>query len=116
MIFPGHTNDQWAQRLRIPDTQLRDLYGTRNRILATRLQRTPFFPHRNFYLPKARRDGLNMAQQMCGANDPEALWEIIVFGEGDVLKLFPQKLFLKSVTTVKTFDQAANDAYLGQSE
>ena len=52
-----------------------------------------FFPHRFYFLPKAGPDGLKMARRMCGITNPNALWEIVLYGFGDAVDTFPEELF-----------------------
>ena len=52
-----------------------------------------FFPHKVFHLPKCGPDGLKMASRMCNINNPNQLWEIILYATGPVLREFPDKLF-----------------------
>ncbi len=52
-----------------------------------------FFPHRIYTLPKCGPDGLKMASRMCNVNDPNQLWEIILYATGSVLDEFPDELF-----------------------
>lgn len=52
-----------------------------------------FFPHRILYLPRPGPDGLKASIKMCGIEDPESLWEVLLFAEGSVLEKFPSELF-----------------------
>jgi hypothetical protein len=52
-----------------------------------------FFPHRAYYLPKSGPDGMIMAHRMCGIDDPNACWEIVLYATGSVAAEFPASLY-----------------------
>ena len=56
-------------------------------------KRRHFFPHRLYHLPKCGPDGMKLAGRMCGIEDPEAMWEIVLYAEPEVLAEFPPDLF-----------------------
>ena len=56
-------------------------------------RRQRFFPHRIYRLPKCGPDGFNLAQRMCGKDDPERMREIVLYAEPPVLTEFPPDLF-----------------------
>jgi len=51
------------------------------------------FPHSVFYLPKCGPDGMKLAQRMIGQNDPNKLWEVVLYAISPVLDEFPSELF-----------------------
>lgn len=53
-----------------------------------------FFPHQFYVLPKCGPDGLKQAQRMCGVDDPNQCWEIVLYACPSYAKEFPEKLFL----------------------
>jgi hypothetical protein len=55
-----------------------------------------FFPHRFYFLPKGGPDGLKMARRMCGVNDPNKLWEVVLYARPPFLDEFPRELFFDS--------------------
>lgn len=52
-----------------------------------------FFPHNIYYLPKCGPDGFQLAQQMCGINEPNKLWEIVLYCCDSLIEPFPEELF-----------------------
>ncbi|MFN8644369.1 MAG: hypothetical protein U0802_22945 [Candidatus Binatia bacterium] len=52
-----------------------------------------FFPHRFYLLPKCGPDGFRLAQAMCGATDPAACWEIVLYADPSRLADLPAELF-----------------------
>ena len=56
-------------------------------------KRRQFFPHRTYCVAKAGPDGLMMARQMCKENNPNKLWEVILYAQGEMLDKFPKELF-----------------------
>ena len=52
-----------------------------------------FFPHRVYYIPKCGPDGLKLSERMCGINDPNKLWEIILYSTSPYTDEFPEELF-----------------------
>ncbi len=52
-----------------------------------------FFPHRTYYLPKCGPDGLLLARRMCGVQNPNNLWEVVLYADLDLLDQFPKALF-----------------------
>lgn len=52
-----------------------------------------FFPHRFYYLPKCGPDGFKLAQRMCGASDPSACWEIVLYASRSAIEEFPTDVF-----------------------
>ena len=56
-------------------------------------RKRPFFPHRIYYLPKAGPEALKLANYMCGAYDPNRLWEVLLFATHPQIDEFPEELF-----------------------
>lgn len=52
-----------------------------------------FFSHRIYYLPKSGPDGLKMAQGMCGIDEPNKLWEVVLYACSPDIDTFPKELF-----------------------
>jgi len=52
-----------------------------------------FFPHETIYIPRCAMDGFSLANRMCGINNPNSLWQIILYARGDSIAEFPQELF-----------------------
>ena len=52
-----------------------------------------FFPHRVYHLPKCGPDGLKMAGWMCEIDDPDAMWELVLYADEQLLAEFPRELF-----------------------
>lgn len=52
-----------------------------------------FFPHRLYHLPKCGPDGFRLAEAMCGATDPAACWEIVLYADPSLLADLPAELF-----------------------
>lgn len=52
-----------------------------------------FFPHRTYYLPKCGPDGLQVSRRMCGVDDPNASWEVVLYATGPRVAEFPQDLY-----------------------
>jgi hypothetical protein len=72
----------------------REISGDRlEELLAKGYKARHFFPHRFYFLPKGGPDGLKMAQRMCGVNDPNALWEVVLYASGPAVDSFPEELF-----------------------
>jgi hypothetical protein len=67
--------------------------GRQAEFLAKGYKQRHFFPHHFYFLPKAGPDGLKMAQRMCGITDPNALWEVVLYGCGAAVDSFPDELF-----------------------
>jgi hypothetical protein len=55
--------------------------------------RRHFFPHRIYQLPKCGPDGFLLAERMCGKDDPEAMWELVLYADPELLAEFPDELF-----------------------
>ncbi|MEO8601769.1 MAG: hypothetical protein ABI629_04240 [bacterium] len=65
----------------------------RQEALAAGYLQRHFFPHRFYYLPKCGPDGFKLAQWMCGATDPSACWQIVLYADAALLSEFPAELF-----------------------
>lgn len=52
-----------------------------------------FFPHRVYQLPKCGPDGFQLAGRMCGADDPAAMWELVLYAEPEARAGLPDSLF-----------------------
>lgn len=52
-----------------------------------------FFPHRVYHLPKCGPDGLQLAGRMCDREEPAAMWELVLYADGDALADLPEDLF-----------------------
>jgi hypothetical protein len=52
-----------------------------------------FFPHRLFQLPKCGPDGFQLARAMCGAEDLDRHWQLVLFADGALVERFPRDLF-----------------------
>jgi peptidoglycan/xylan/chitin deacetylase (PgdA/CDA1 family) len=52
-----------------------------------------FFPHKTYYIPKCGPDGLKLSRRMCGLNDPNKCWEIILYADSPAIDEFPEDLF-----------------------
>lgn len=52
-----------------------------------------FFPHRAYYLPKCGPDGMIMSHRMCGIDDPNASWEVVLYATGSAAAEFPENLY-----------------------
>ncbi len=57
------------------------------------VRKREFFAHNTYFLPSAGPDGLKAAKRMCGINDPNRLWEIILFAGPPQTDEFPETLF-----------------------
>ena len=55
-----------------------------------------FFPHHAFALPKCGPDGFKQAKNMCGKDDLNSCWEIVLYAISPVIDEFPQELFFDS--------------------
>ena len=72
----------------------REITGERaEEALAKGYQRRHFFPHRLYYLPKCGPDGFKLAEAMCGAVEPAACWEIVLYAAPALLDGLPAELF-----------------------
>ncbi|MDQ6914572.1 MAG: hypothetical protein M3155_02025 [Actinomycetota bacterium] len=56
-------------------------------------RRRHFFAHAVHHLPKCGPDGFLLAQRMRGADDPEAMWELVLYADPALLAEFPRDLF-----------------------
>lgn len=56
-------------------------------------KRRYFFPHEIYYLPRCASDGFFFANRMWHINNPNSLWEIILYAWGDIIDEFPEELF-----------------------
>lgn len=56
-------------------------------------RKRPFFPHRIYYVPRCGPDALKLARRMSGIEDPDALWEVLLFATGPVLGEFAEELY-----------------------
>jgi hypothetical protein len=61
--------------------------------LAAGHRRRHFFPHRVHHLPKCGPDGFQLAARMCQIDDPEAMWEIVLYAHPAAMAEFPEQLF-----------------------
>ena len=52
-----------------------------------------FFPHRFYVLPKCGPDGLKVAQRMCGTTAAEECWQLLLYADDPVCRLFPDDLY-----------------------
>jgi len=52
-----------------------------------------FFPHETYYLPRCGPEGFFFANRMWHINDPNFLWETILYAWGDSIEEFPEELF-----------------------
>ena len=52
-----------------------------------------FFQHNIFYIPKCGPDGLKLSHRMCGENDPNKLWEVVLYATGPEMNELPKELF-----------------------
>ena len=52
-----------------------------------------FFPHKTYYLPRCGPEGFFFANRMWNINNPNSLWEIILYAWGDSIDEFPEELF-----------------------
>ena len=56
-------------------------------------RRRDSFAHRVHHLPKCGPDGFRLASWMCGVEDPEALWELVLYAAPELLEGLPPDLF-----------------------
>jgi len=56
-------------------------------------RRRHFFAHRLFQLPKCGPDGFKLAQAMCGAEELDRHWQLLVFADRALTDRFPRELF-----------------------
>lgn len=61
--------------------------------LARGYKRRHFFPHSVLTLPKAGPDGLPTLRNAIGIDQPDHLWEIVLYAEPPVVDEFPRELF-----------------------
>jgi hypothetical protein len=52
-----------------------------------------FFAHRLFLLPKCGPDGFKLARAMCGAEELDRHWQLLVFADRELTDRFPRELF-----------------------
>jgi hypothetical protein len=52
-----------------------------------------FFAHRLFQLPKCGPDGFKLARAMCGAEELDQHWQLLVFADRALTDRFPRELF-----------------------
>jgi hypothetical protein len=52
-----------------------------------------FFPHEIYYFPRCAMDGFYFANRMWGINNPNSLWEIILYARQTLIVEFPEELF-----------------------
>lgn len=52
-----------------------------------------FFAHRVYHLPKCGPDALQIAEGLCGTTDPAAMWELVLYADGEALAGLPEDLF-----------------------
>ena len=77
-----------------PRARYREIAATRaDEALAKGYKQRHFFPHRFYYLPKCGPDGFRLAQRMCGATDPAACWEIVLYADPALIADLPAELF-----------------------
>lgn len=71
-----------------------------------------FFPHQFTVLPKCGPDGFKLAQRMCGAQDPNQCWEIVLYASRSYISEFPDELFFDKelVWHQQHFDQSGQVA------
>jgi glycosyltransferase involved in cell wall biosynthesis len=48
-------------------------------------EKSRFFPHKTYYLPKAGPDGMQNAVKMCGVSDPGKLFEAVMYAEDGLM-------------------------------
>src|SRR6476620_19552 len=56
-------------------------------------KRRRFFPHRIYHLHKCGPDGFRLAQRMCAKDNPESMWEMVLYADSATLTEFPPDLF-----------------------
>src|SRR5947208_12909349 len=56
-------------------------------------KRRHFFPHRIHHLPKCGPDAFRLASSMCGASDPDAHWELVLYADDGLVEDLPPELF-----------------------
>jgi hypothetical protein len=61
--------------------------------LARGYKRRHFFPHSVLTLPRAGPDGLLAIREAAGIDQPDGLWELILYAEPPVVDEFPRELF-----------------------
>jgi hypothetical protein len=52
-----------------------------------------FFAHRLFQLPKCGPDGFKLARAMCGTEDVNRHWQLLLFADSSLTDRFPRELF-----------------------
>lgn len=56
-------------------------------------KRRYFLPHEVYYIPKCGVDGLRLAHRMWNINNPDFLWEIILYAGKSSIAEFPREIF-----------------------
>jgi hypothetical protein len=56
-------------------------------------KRRHFFAHRLFQLPKCAPDGFRVAQAMCGLEQLDAHWQLLLYADPALVEHFPRELF-----------------------
>ena len=55
--------------------------------------RRHFFPHRLFQLPKCGPDGYRIAERMCGEQQLDHHWQLLLYADPTLVERFPRALF-----------------------
>src|SRR5438045_374483 len=61
--------------------------------LARRYKLRHFFPHRIHHLPKCGPDAFRIGSSMCGARDPGAHWETVLYADESLIEDLPREIF-----------------------
>ncbi|MCI0455045.1 MAG: hypothetical protein L0Y68_08635 [Candidatus Dadabacteria bacterium] len=52
-----------------------------------------FFTHRIYYIPKCGPDGFKLSNRMCGEDDPNKHWMVVLYASAPLIDQFPAELF-----------------------
>jgi hypothetical protein len=85
---------EWTPTLRIRSHEAPE--DLRGRFVAAGFKSSHFVPHRVHRLPKPGPDGYRLARRMCGARDPDRLWQIVLFASPPAIDEFPREMFFDS--------------------
>ena len=80
----------------LDSTYLEISMDQREEALARGYQYRYFFPHHAFALPKCGPDGFRQAKNMCGKDDINSCWEIVLYAISPAIDEFPRELFFDS--------------------
>jgi len=78
VAFAGHASDARDPALRVRRWRQAD-ESARSRFERRGVERSQFIPHEVHLLPRGGRDGLQLAERLCGISDPAALRQALLF-------------------------------------